>query len=164
MFYFKKQQSRLKDKSGKLLWHPVIVASRQVVDTRKIARELAARSGATEGDVIGILHDLGLVMREHLAEGNRVVLDGIGSFKISAQAKGNGVEQEAEVSAKQFNHVKVLFTPETRSNRTLRIKEISLISPDLKFALTPDQVEPSTKPKDGTPPSSTDGEDDVAGI
>lgn len=134
MFFWKKKKSNVKNKGNKTIWYPMIVSNRQVVDTRKIAREIAARSGATEGEVIGILHDLGLVMREHLAEGSRIVLNGIGSFKISAQARGTGIEDEDKVSAMQFNHVKVMFIPESRTNRTLGTKEVTLISNDLKFA------------------------------
>ena len=135
MFFYKKKKAQSANKQGKRLWYPMIVANRQVVDTRKIAREIAARSGATEGEVIGILHDLGLVMREHLAQGSRVVLGGIGSFKISAQARGSGVEDVEKVSAMQFNHVKVLFIPEARVNRILGTKEVTLIAPEMmKFA------------------------------
>ncbi len=139
MIHYKKQQSRLANKDGKYLWYPVVVSQRPVTTTKSIAREIAARSSATEGDVIGILHELGLVIREHLSKGERVVLNGIGSFKLNATARGNGVESEDKVSAKQFNHLSVLFTPESQVSRTLGSKQVTLIAPELiTFTLVKD--------------------------
>ncbi len=139
MIHYKKQQSRLANKDGKYLWYPVVVSQRPVTTTKSIAREIAARSSATEGDVISILHELGLVIREHLSKGERVVLNGIGSFKLNATARGNGVESEDKVSAKQFNHLRVLFTPESQVSRTLGSKQVTLIAPELiTFVLSED--------------------------
>lgn len=136
MLRYKKRRARLANKQGKLLWYPELSSQRPVVTTRRIARELAARSGATEGDVIGILHDLGLLMREHLSSGSRVVLDGIGWFKLAATAAGNGVETADKVSAKQFNRLKIVFAPEATSSRSLGTKEVTLIARDLiRFVL-----------------------------
>ena len=158
MFHFKKRLASVKSKLGKKLWYPVVVTSRQVVDTRKIARELAARSGISEGEAIGFLHDLGLLMREHLAEGSRVVLEGIGSFKISAQARGNGVEEESKVSAMQFNHVKVLFLPESRVNRVLGTKEVTLIDTErMKFSPVPEPKDEEQGDKPGGSDSGNSG-------
>ncbi len=139
MLPFSKRQSSIPTKDGKYLWYPVVVSQRPVTTTKSIAREIAARSSATEGDVIGILHELGLVIREHLSKGERVVLNGIGSFKLNATARGNGVESEDKVSAKQFNHLSVLFTPESQVSRTLGSKQVTLIAPELiAFALVKD--------------------------
>ncbi len=139
MLPFSKRQSSIPTKDGKYLWYPVVVSQRPVTTTKSIAREIAARSSATEGDVIGILHELGLVIREHLSKGERVVLNGIGSFKLNATARGNGVESEDKVSAKQFNHLRVLFTPESQVSRTLGSKQVTLIAPELiTFVLSKD--------------------------
>ncbi len=139
MLPFSKRQSSIPTKDGKYLWYPVVVSQRPVTTTKSIAREIAARSSATEGDVIGILHELGLVIREHLSKGERVVLNGIGSFKLNATARGNGVESEDKVSAKQFNHLSVLFTPESQVSRTLGSKQVTLIAPELiSFVLSKD--------------------------
>lgn len=99
MFRYKKKQASLPDKDGKELWYPFVVGERPIITTRQIAREIAERSGATEGDVIGILHNLGLVVRAHLSAGDRVILNGFGGLKINARARGNGVESEDKVSA-----------------------------------------------------------------
>ncbi len=124
MFRYKKKQASLPDKDGKELWYPFVVGERPIITTRQIAREIAERSGATEGDVIGILHNLGLVVRAHLSAGDRVILNGFGGLKINARARGNGVESEDKVSATQFNHLSVHFTPETTRSRALRSTEL----------------------------------------
>lgn len=145
MFQFKKVLSRIKDKMGRSLWFPVVVSERRLVTTKQLAREIAARSGASEGDVVGILRDLSLVMREHLSSGSRVVVDGVGAFKATASASGNGVLSEAEVSASQFNRMSVLFVPEAQVSRIFKTRELSLIDPSLvRFALS---SEPSSKRK-----------------
>lgn len=156
MFKYKKQQASLPNKDGKRLWFPYVVGERAVVTTRQIAREIAERSGATEGDVIGILHDLGLVVRAHLSAGDRVVL----KLKINARARGNGVESEDKVSATQFNHLSVHFTPETTRNRALRSTEVTLIGPSrIKFVLADEgEGKKPTKPASpATPPTPNSG-------
>lgn len=63
MIGYVSKQSKVANKDGKRVWYPQTVASGRVIDTKRVARELAARSGASEGDVHGILHDLGLGTR-----------------------------------------------------------------------------------------------------
>ena len=58
MIGYVSKQSKVANKDGKRVWYPQTVASGRVIDTKRVARELAARSGASEGDVHGILHDL----------------------------------------------------------------------------------------------------------
>lgn len=150
MLYYKKSQSRLENKAGKRLWYTTIVAGRRVIDTKEIARELSKRSGHSEGEIIGLLHDLGQLIRNHVSEGDRVVLNGLGSFKIGVRARGAGVEDPEKVSAKQFNHLSIIFTPESTSSRALNVKEVSLIAPErIRFALASDLIKGLTDEGNG---------------
>lgn len=116
----------------------MVVRNRRVIDTRKIARRLSVRSGLTVEQVLELLRELGVVMSDYLSDGNLVVLDGIGAFRVSVQARGTSVTDEDLVSADQFNYIKVLFTPEARTSRLHGTKEISLLSKGLQFASVED--------------------------
>ncbi|WP_329904468.1 HU family DNA-binding protein [Porphyromonas pogonae] len=146
MIQFKPRQSKIATKDGKRLWYPNAISSGEIITTKRIANDIAARSGASVGDVIGILMDLGPIMRNHLSDGRRVILNGVGSFRISANARGKGVESKEKVTANQFSSVKVIFFPEKSINRHLGVEENSLISSELRF--TP-AVEKLKKDKPG---------------
>lgn len=135
MLFFKRRQSCIADKAtGKKLWYPQTVINGSTASTLHIAEQISELSGASRGDVFGILRDLGIVMRRELASGKRIKLDGIGSFRIIAQAKGSGVEKKEDVKASQFNSVRVNFRAECRYNTVTRERDCTLIAPDLKFA------------------------------
>ena len=51
MIGYVSKQSKVANKDGKRVWYPQTVASGRIIDTKRVARELAARSGASEGDV-----------------------------------------------------------------------------------------------------------------
>ena len=151
------EQSKVANKDGKRVWYPQTVASGRVIDTKRVARELAARSGASEGDVHGILHDLGLVLRDYLSTGARVVLDGVGSFRITANARGKGVEKKEDVSPRQFNSIRVAFYPEKRVNQSTHTTNVTLIDPNLRFVYVknPKDAAGNASSQTNTPDSPT---------
>ncbi len=58
-------------------------------EMHQLAKELAARSTtASEGDMYAVLIGLRDVLREHLDRGDKVSLDGIGSFVINISSEG----------------------------------------------------------------------------
>ncbi|PDP80148.1 histidinol phosphate aminotransferase, partial [Porphyromonas gingivalis] len=110
MLFFKRRQSCIAHKAtGKKLWYPQTVINGSTASTLHIAEQISELSGASPGDVFGILRDLGIVMRRELASGKKIKLDGIGCFRLIAQAKGSGVEKKEDVKASQFNSVRVNF-------------------------------------------------------
>ena len=135
MLFFKRRQSCIAHKAtGKKLWYPQTVINGSTASTLHIAEQISELSGASRGDVFGILRDLGIVMRRELASGKKIKLDGIGCFRLIAQAKGSGVEKKEDVKASQFNSVRVNFRAECRYNTVTRERDCTLIAPDLKFA------------------------------
>ncbi|PDP61537.1 histidinol phosphate aminotransferase, partial [Porphyromonas gingivalis] len=100
MLFFKRRQSCIAHKAtGKKLWYPQTVINGSTASTLHIAEQISELSGASRGDVFGILRDLGIVMRRELASGKKIKLDGIGCFRLIAQAKGSGVEKKEDVKA-----------------------------------------------------------------
>lgn len=56
---------------------------------KELARELAARSTtASEGDAYSVLIGLRDLIKEHLDRSDKVVIDGIGSFRVSLSSEG----------------------------------------------------------------------------
>ena len=77
-----------------------------------MCEEIAAASAMTRADVLAVLDQLSEQMIKHLVRGDKVKLDGIGTFYLTAKATGNGVDSEKEVSPQQINKVMVRFTAE----------------------------------------------------
>ncbi len=159
MLFFKRRQSSIADKaSGKKLWYPQTVINGSTASTLHIAEQISELSGASRGDVFGVLRDLGVVMRQELASGKRVKLDGVGTFRLIANASGNGVEKKEDVKSSQFNSVRVHFVAEYRRNTVTHERDCTLIVPDLKFAeYGVDKTKPATPPAQGGGGTSSGG-------
>lgn len=135
MLYFKRRQSPIADKAtGKKMWYPHTVKNGSTASTLHIAEQISELSGASRGDVFSVLRDLGIVMRNELAAGKKIKLDGVGSFRLIAKAKGTGVEKKEDVKSSQFNSIRVHFAPEYKRNTVTYERNFTLIAPDLKFS------------------------------
>lgn len=93
-------QSVLKTKEQKRLFHPRVVLVGNVT-TDQVAREIAAYSSLSSGDVKNVIDNLVTVMTQHLQASQSVTLDGLGSFRLTMRSSGRGVETADEVSASQ---------------------------------------------------------------
>ncbi len=107
-------QSVLKNKEQKQLYHPRVVLVGNV-GTDQVAREIAAYSSLSSGDVKNVIDNLVTVMTQHLQASQSVTLDGLGSFRLTMRSSGRGVETADEVSASQAT-LQVCFTPASRKN------------------------------------------------
>lgn len=99
-------------RSGK--WFARSLSSGKTITTARLMDEVANASTVAPADVAAVLRALSDAMRGHLSDGDKVKLDNIGTFYLMADASGNGVATEAEVSATQINRVNVRFTPQKR--------------------------------------------------
>ena len=75
--------------------------------TRDLVRAIAKRNGFNEGVVTGVFIALEEVLREALADGKSVQLDGIGAFHISA--KSPSVSDRHEINAKSIKFKGVVY-------------------------------------------------------
>lgn len=66
-------------------YHPRVINFQQV-DTKRLAREIHQASTFGQAEVEAMLMELSRCMGNHLREGQRVHLDGIGYFQITLQA------------------------------------------------------------------------------
>lgn len=88
------------------------ISSGKTVTTKRLMSEVAKASTVAPADVAAVLQALSEAMCDHLCDGDKVKLDNIGTFYLMADASGNGVATEKEVTASQINRVNVRFAPE----------------------------------------------------
>ena len=81
--------------------------------TDAIAKEMSRSGSITEGEAIGYIRDLMLLMKEKLGSGQTVVLDGFGRFKLAIESEQ--VENPKDFNAdKNIKGVKCKFIAEGR--------------------------------------------------
>ena len=85
------------------------------ISTSQIAKEIAAYSSLSPGDVKNTLDNLVTVMGQHLQASESVSLDGFGTFRMVMKSNGKGVETSEEVSAAQAS-LTVRFLPNFTKN------------------------------------------------
>lgn len=92
-------------------WYGRAVVS-DVADLETISKEIEENTSAKQADVYAVLRELVNVMARHMRNGDRVVLNGFGSFKV-------GLKTKPAVSAEKFNAAtnivgtRINFQPET---------------------------------------------------
>ena len=111
---YKPFQSILEDKNKKKLFHPRVIYTANV-STTQLAKEIAAYSSLSPGDVKNTLDNLVTVMGQHLQASESVSLDGFGTFRMVMKSNGKGVETSEEVSAAQAS-LTVRFLPNFTKN------------------------------------------------
>ena len=77
---YKPFQSVLEDKNKKKLFHPRVIYTANV-STAQLAKEIAAYSSLSTGDVKNTLDNLVTVSAQHLQASESVTLDGFGTAK-----------------------------------------------------------------------------------
>lgn len=119
-------QSVLEDKNGKKLFHPRVVRT-GYVGTSQIAKEIAAYSSLSAGDVKNTLDNLVTVMSQHLQSSENVTLEGLGTFRMVMLSKGQGVETVDDVSAAQAT-LTVRFKPAFTRNADRTLSTRSMVT------------------------------------
>lgn len=104
---------------GKVYGRAVVTG---VVHTKKLAEKIGKRCTVTEPDILAVINALETEIADNLAEGNRIVLDDFGSFKV-------GLTTSPADTAKKFttNNIKgmhVIFAPAIEVESGKRIKSM----------------------------------------
>lgn len=128
MAYYKK--IKLKS-NGK--WYPRSVVAGKPVSTQQIAQRISAQCTVNPADVTAVLTALGPVLSEFMAEGHSVRLDGVGTLYYTANAAGNGVDTEEEVSPEQIKGVRVRFIPQKHLNTRSKVESRELVKKEIEW-------------------------------
>ncbi len=118
-------RKRYSEMTGK--WTPV-AAVNKTLSTKKIAERIEKESTVSIADIMAVLYALPHVLRDEMANGNAVKLEGIGSFALTVQCHKTGVDTADKVDPyKQITNIKVQFRPE---------KETILVAGERKMQTT----------------------------
>ncbi len=119
MAFYRKQKLR-----GK--WYPRSFTMGKY-DTKDVAERLSRMSTVTKGDTYAVLMGLGEVLGDMLSEGCTVRIEGLGTFYLTGDASGQGVDSPEEVSAKQFRGVRVRLIPEYQRGFNRKVEKRTLV-------------------------------------
>lgn len=151
---FKAYQSILPTKAGKKLFYPRLVRVGNVT-TDQIAKEIAAYSSLSSGDVKNTIDNLITVMGQHLQSSETVTLNGLGTFRMAINSNGRGVDTSEQVNASQAS-VTVRFSPSSTRNIDGTTATRSMVT-GVKFV----RFDVTETPKDPNPGGDNGGDGGV---
>lgn len=119
MAKFRKVKNNRKNSPTKGMIYGRAVVNR-VVHTSAIAKKITERCTVTEPDILAVINALMTEISANIAEGNKVVLDEFGSFKL-------GIRTSPAVNAKKFTsanikNMYVIYSPYTVMDQGKRVK------------------------------------------
>ena len=91
-------------------WYAKAVVN-DTVRLKEIAAEIQENVSVKASDVWGVLLELTNVLKKNLSNGNRVIIDGFGSFKMGIRSTGTVTVKEYNAS-KNITDIHVNFMPE----------------------------------------------------
>jgi predicted histone-like DNA-binding protein len=86
------------------------------ISTRQLAKELAALSSLSEGDVLSTLTGLSTLVERYLRYGCTVRLDGLGLLSVSASSAGFDTPEECTPRHVKAKKICFRACPELKSN------------------------------------------------
>lgn len=119
MAKFRKVKNNRKNSPTRGMIYGRAVVNR-VVHTSAIAKKITERCTVTEPDILAVINALMTEISANIADGNKVVLDEFGSFKL-------GIRTSPAVNAKKFTQANiknmyVIYTPYTVMDHGKRVK------------------------------------------
>ena len=142
-------QDNRKESKNKGMWYARAVYNSKPKTLKQLALKIQENVSVKKADVVSVLDEMAVVLKEWLQDSNRVKIDGLGSFKIGLKCKP--AESAKEFSAaKHVVGARVNFQPEVEIDATTKKRTKSLL-----IGL---QVEETNK-NDVTKEDGTDGEE-----
>lgn len=145
MAYYKAKQQKINGK-----FYPEAVVQGKPVSTEDVAKELAKRSTVSTADCFAVLKEMGDVLAGIMKHGKSVRLEGLGTFRLTIDAKKGGVDTAKEVTADQIECVRVRFIPETARTSSGAVTTRAGIDSNIEW------VKLDGTAPDGTAPDGTD--------
>lgn len=91
-----------------------------VVHTSAIAKKITERCTVTEPDILAVINALMTEISANIAEGNKVVLDEFGSFKLGIRT--SPAENAKKFTRANIKNMYVIYTPYTVMDHGKRVK------------------------------------------
>lgn len=107
--YYRKVQNNQKESIyfGKWYGRAVIL---NAVTTKQLAEEISHSTTVTYSDVVAVLAEVAVVMKNHLQDSKKVIIDGVGSFKVGLSTKP--ADTNAEFNSNKISGYHIIYTPE----------------------------------------------------
>ena len=106
---FRMYQDNRKNSKRKGFWYARAVCP-DLVGVKDLAQRISERCTVTEPDILAVISALVFEMNQVLKDGNRVKLDGLGTFRVGIHSLG--VEKAADFNAQRDIYgAHVLFAP-----------------------------------------------------
>lgn len=112
---YRKTQNKIGKTSGYGKWYPKTVLA-GTVGTEQLAEEISHSTSLTLADIMGVLIELGVVMRRHMLDSQKVSLYRIGSFRVGI--KSVPADNKADCDASRIKGYRIIYSPETTFNAT----------------------------------------------
>lgn len=119
MAKFRKVKNNRKNSPTKgMIYGRAVVNS--VVHTSAIAKKITERCTVTEPDILAVINALMTEISANIAEGNKVVLDEFGSFKLGIRT--SPAENAKKFTRANIKNMYVIYTPYTVMDHGKRVK------------------------------------------
>ena len=119
MAKFRKVKNNRKNSPTKgMIYGRAVVNS--VVHTSAIAKKITERCTVTEPDILAVINALMTEISANIAEGNKVVLDEFGSFKLGIRT--SPAENAKKFTRANIKNMYVIYTPYTFMDHGKRVK------------------------------------------
>lgn len=111
---YKLYQDTRKTSPNQGKWYARATVS-NVATMQSMAEKIERATTVTRSDILAVLSGLSDVMRDELLAGSRVVMDGIGSFKVGMKTRPADTLEEWTPS-RHLKGYRIIFRPETIDN------------------------------------------------
>lgn len=128
------------------------------VNTNKLADEISKMCTLTPPDIIAVINALNTKIGDHLANGERVVLDGFGAFKVGLTTKPADTAKKFTASNVVGSHV--IFQPAIEMVDNKRVKTM-LKGVKVEEQSQYESIKDDTTDTPSTPSTGGDDGDDV---
>lgn len=94
------------------------IVTNGTIGTEDLAKEIQARCSLTTGDILATLVSLSKVITEHLRDGDRVHIEGLGYLQMTLQCPA--IKSPKEIRAESIHFKSVAFRPEVALKDALK--------------------------------------------
>lgn len=124
----------------------------QVVDTSMLAEEIQQSCALTIGDVKHTLEAFVEQLRKTLTQGNKVKIEGLGTFHITLACEGSELEKECTV--KNIKRVNVRFIPDKAMKLANASRSMTRSPNNVNFALVSPVASGGNDEEEGEDPAA----------
>ena len=112
---YKKVQNKIEGSVNYGKWYGRAVVL-DTIDTKALAEEISHATTVTRADIMAVLIELVVAMKNHLQNSQKVDIDGLGSFRVGIQS--TLADKAEDFNATKIKGYRVVFSPEVTFTAT----------------------------------------------